>query len=95
MFEKRNNPEHPDGLMIKNFVMDRKITWGKNTTEKQIRLGTTQTRQRRNRKIRVTAPDPREMEIAQVGPMSYGACHTSPPAVLLAPLAPFVLLHRI
>ena len=21
MFEKRNNPEHPDGLMIKNFVM--------------------------------------------------------------------------
>ena len=22
MFEKRNNPEHPDELMIKNFVMD-------------------------------------------------------------------------
>ena len=22
MFEKRNDPEHPDGLMIKNFVMD-------------------------------------------------------------------------
>ena len=22
MFEKRNNSEHPDGLMVKNFVMD-------------------------------------------------------------------------
>ena len=61
--------------MIQNILMDwwsrtswwidrEKTTWGKNSSEKQIRLGTTQTRPRWNRKIRVTDPDSREMKIA-------------------------------
>ena len=32
-------------------------------------------------------PTQTEMEIAQVGLMSHGACHTFPPVVFLAPLA--------
>ena len=50
---------------------------GKNTSEKQIRLGTTQTRPRLNRKIRVTDSVSREMDIAEVGLMSYGAHFSS------------------
>ena len=40
----------------------------------------------------------REVESDQDGLMSYGTCHTLPPAVPLSswiPLAPFVALHRI
>ena len=45
--------------------------------------------------FRVTDFVQRKTEITQVGLMSYGACHTFPPAVFPVPLAPFVLLHRI
>ena len=56
--------------------------------EKQIRLDTTQTLPRRNRKIRVTDPDSKEMEIAKGGLMSYGACHTYPLDVFLVSWLP-------
>ena len=88
MFEKRNDPEHLDGLTDKT-------TRRKHTSEKQIRLGTNQTRPRRIRKISATDPDSRKMEIAWVGLMSHGVCHTFPLAVLLASLVPFFLLLRI
>ena len=84
---------------IQNILMDwwsrtswwndrEKITWRKNTLGKQVRQETTQTRPRQNQKIRVTDPDSREMEIAQVGLMSYGACHTFFLAVFFAPALP-------
>ena len=90
-YKQRFETEHPDGLLIQNFVMDYQMLGEADTTGYGPDAIKTE-----SENFCVTDSDSRETEIADIGrtDVSDSACHTFPPCVFLAFL-PFVVLHRI
>ena len=104
MFKKRDDPEHPDGLMIKNFVMDQQIrkktTWRNNYSGEADTTGYNPDAiktESENLRHRIPIQE-RWKSLTHVRTeLSHdSACHTFPPAVFLASAvrAPFVMFHR-